>query len=149
MIEKKLINKIMKSITRREIGLKDHQIMHPLREWFLGLAIASLFLSIAVFLCVKLYGHYNSLEPGSSSNNEAPIVIYKAEEIETALAEFSERKKTHERIKATLASNIELSQEEIPITTSTVLPTPSPKEQPNETNNEVLDEVPTPVLGGQ
>lgn len=149
MIDKNLIKRIMRSISRREVGLSDHQIMHPLREWFLSLAIASFFLGVAVFLCVKLYWYYSSLEPSSSSDTEAPIVIYRAEEIETALTEFTARKKAHDEIKASLTAGVKTSPVELPVATSTTdSPDPLPEVVPTETTDEVPEVMPTPALGG-
>lgn len=151
MIDKNLIKKIMKSITRRESGLRDHQIMHPAREWFLSLAIASLILGVAVFLCTKLYWFYSSLGPSSDADTDTPIVIYRAEEIETALTEFADRKKAYETIKASLTTETNPSTLlEVPMATSTViLPDPLPEEVPLETQAELPDEIPTPELDGQ
>jgi hypothetical protein len=150
MIDKNLIKRIMKSVSRREVGLSDHQIMHPMREWFLSLALASLFLGMAVFLCVKLYWYYSSLEPSSSSDSEAPIVIYRAEEIETALTEFAARKKFHDDLKASLSSVTKLPPTETFPATSTISTTPpTPEDMPAEIADEILIETPKPQVGGQ
>ena len=150
MIDKNLIKKIMKSITRRESGLSDHQIMHPAREWFLSLAIATIILGVAVFLCTKLYWFYSSLGPSSDADTDTPIVVYRAEEIETALTEFAERKKTFDTLKGSLTANSGVTPLEIPTRTSTVvLPDPLPEEIPLEPQAELPEEMPTPELGGQ
>ena len=150
MIDKNLIKKIMKSIIRRESGLSDHHIMHPAREWFLSLAIASLILGVAVFLCTKLYWFYSSLGPSSDADIDTPIVIYRAEEIETALTEFAERKKTYDTLKGSLTAHSETSPLEIPAGTSTaILPGPLTEEVTLETQTDLTEEMTTLELDGQ
>lgn len=116
----------------------------------MSLALASLFLGGAVFFCVKLYWYYSSLEPSSSSDTEAPIVIYRADEIETALNDFATRKKTHDEIMSSLEDEAKSSSTKTPVATSTIsIPSPEPEEQPTEPEDLILIETPTPALGGR
>ena len=115
MIEKNQLQKLLKSILRHKNDLPDHQIMHPFREWLICLIVTIILLAIMVFFCIRLYQHYTSLTPEQTSpeTQKTTNVIYRAEEVETGLENFTARKNTHDTIKQNLEN-----------TKKTTLPTP-------------------------
>jgi len=77
MIDPKDITKMVKHIVRRDAGKPDAVIMHPMREWVMGLGAIGCILIAGVVLTVVLYRTYND-----SLNTELPvtptIIPYKA-----------------------------------------------------------------------
>ncbi len=104
MIEKNNINKVLRSILRRQAGLPDHLLMHPYREWLICLSITTILLTTMVIFCVRLYQHYATLVPGQSVTNDtgSTSIIYRSEEVATSLENFTVRKNTHDQIRQTL-----------------------------------------------
>ena len=63
MIEAKDITKMVKHITRRDKGKVDSNIMHPIREWALGLLVHGILVLCGVIFSIALYRVYHdSLE---------------------------------------------------------------------------------------
>lgn len=79
------IDKIVKSITRRSRGAKDPQIMHPNRDWFVGIALALLVILIGGLFIQRLHLSYKSETLVPSIDIETPVT-YRAEQIEKARA---------------------------------------------------------------
>lgn len=102
MIEKKLSHSIVKDILRRKKGLANHQIMHPEREWFLGLAMAFLFLCLSTIWSISLYREYSALSQKTSTDGDYTEVVYRESTVEAALLEFTNRKEAYSEIKTRL-----------------------------------------------
>lgn len=59
-------------ITRRTRGIPDRKLMHPYREWFIGLSVALVIIVSGAIYNAFVFNHYNSLEDsieGSQSNS--------------------------------------------------------------------------------
>ncbi len=102
MIDKQLITKILRSARRRSRGLKDHNLMHPTREWFSGLAVGFILLLSGTAWCVYLYWGYSTVEPETAAEIDAPVNIYQKATVEAALAELSARAARYEEFRTTL-----------------------------------------------
>jgi hypothetical protein len=60
MIEAKDITKMVQHVVRRDSGKSDAVIMHPLREWALGLFVVGLLVLWGVIFTVALFRVYSS-----------------------------------------------------------------------------------------
>lgn len=92
MIETKDITKMVKHIARRDSGKSDATIMHPMREWALGLFVTAFIVLWGVIFTVALYRVY-----GSSLETEVPVAVtvipYKAPLVADAI-QFYEKERT-------------------------------------------------------
>lgn len=91
MIDKTVIKKILNGALRRSRGQSDHNLMHPTREWFSGLGVASVLLIIGTIVCVFLYWEYNTIEPETGAEIDAPAKIYQEGLVADALRELTDR----------------------------------------------------------
>ena len=60
MIEAKDITKMVQHVVRRDSGKSDAVIMHPLREWALGLFVVGLLVLWGVIFTIALFRVYSS-----------------------------------------------------------------------------------------
>ena len=150
MIETKDITKMVAHVIRRDKGIADPQLMHPTREWFTGLAIATLIVLFGSWFCFYTYTLYTK-----TINTELPVsessVPYQAATIAEAVRIYEAKQLNF--LEITGRSSAE-GIGEIGTTTSVVAPAvlpvavnaepmPMPEEEPAVTD----DEVPvTPVL---
>lgn len=78
-------------IIRRDRGIRDSAIMHPLREWLFGVGASAAFILVGVSGTVLLYQSYNQ-----SSEAHIPLIEtvapYKAAEVHQALTIYNAKK---------------------------------------------------------
>lgn len=96
MINKQSFSNISKLMKRAHRGLSDPQLMHPDREWAIGLLIAVVLFTAGVVWSSQIYLQYRD----SSANPVAPVVenvqVYRESLVNTALSDFSNRQSAHE-----------------------------------------------------
>jgi hypothetical protein len=115
MIDKKIAHNIVRDILKRKQGISNHQIMHPEREWFLGLTAALIFLCLSTVWSVSLYRQYSSMNQNSSSSDTATDVVYRANAVDDALAEFAKRKQAYSDLKNKLLNQKIVTPTPLPI----------------------------------
>lgn len=98
MISKKDITRIIKKIARKKRGLRDHQIIHPQREWFLGLFFTLLIVAgMATWSCLTYFNVTNR-----SIETDAEVLtnqtVYRTEIVDAALAEFRQRAENYDQL---------------------------------------------------
>lgn len=98
MISKKDITKAAKKILRRQKGLRDHQIIHPQREWIIGLLLMCFIVGgIAVWSSTT----YLSITDQSVTTNNSETgsqTVYRTEVVDAALTMFRERAENYEKL---------------------------------------------------
>ncbi len=97
-MDKKFVSTIISHIRNRTRGRRDHNIIHPTREWFLGLLGATIGLIGGSLFSVNLYQSYKSLSPEPIGGNGAAVTVYREREVEKALTTLTERAAEHESI---------------------------------------------------
>jgi hypothetical protein len=91
MMNKKEITTFAKKIVRAQQGLKNHQLMHPRREWLIGVLVAvSIFSASAVWSSIK-YFQYKDIDHQTSVQPEAPVAVYRENLVNEALSAFAEK----------------------------------------------------------
>jgi len=121
MIEKNEMKKMLRKIFHSESGsLVSRQIMHPAREWFVGLFAGLIMLGFGGFWSVNSYLQYNEVSRGSESG-PADVAVYKSEVIKEAQADFNERAVKYERLKEELLDSNRVVISESTSTTSSEL----------------------------
>jgi hypothetical protein len=122
MIEKNLIKKMASYILRSKgKAVTDRSIMHPKREWMTGIMVALLVSGVGIFWSIRTYNQFSHIEINNGANEEEEVV-YKESMIETALADFSARKKAYEELKTQLLNKYQKRQ--------IILPEPEPEPEP-------------------
>lgn len=90
MIEKKDIIAVARHIFRRGQGAPDRRLMHPMREWLIGVACASAVFvggaAYAGFLFVELSG-----ERRATVSVDDAVAVYDQAAVSAVLAEYGER----------------------------------------------------------
>ncbi len=150
MIDKKNIKKMLSSVLRRSRGLSDHNLMHPTREWFSGLGVATVLLIIGTSACIFLYWEYNTIEPETAAEIDAPATIYQEKLVADALAELTARAARHEAAKKLLETRrvTPIIPEEVsaePKAATETATSTEPEPQP-ETPQEPTEPKPSPEL---
>lgn len=90
------IQKITKTIMRKNSGLQDPQLIHPERDWAIGMVGTLIFLGSAVVFNVWQYHSYTKL----SLDEEVilDMVPYKTAQVENALKQYRALSATHNKI---------------------------------------------------
>lgn len=97
MIESKDIKNMVQHILRRDKGIADTQMMHPTREWFIGLTISCLMVALGSWLCFYLYTFYtNEMQKEVVIIEQA--VPYQAATIKNALEHFAIKQQKYNQI---------------------------------------------------
>lgn len=104
MIDKKFIQSIMRGVLHKDPTQEDHNLMHPEREWFIGLGVALIVLGAGAFWCVQIYFAHSNSTKIISAGSPVEQTVYREKEVDQALSEFAERKKKHESLRRDLQS---------------------------------------------
>jgi hypothetical protein len=73
MIETKDITKMVQHVVRRNRGVADPQIMHPMREWVTGIGVTALGVLAGSILAAWLYTYYQAKTDEVIAVTETPI----------------------------------------------------------------------------
>ncbi len=97
MIHKNAFSKITGKILRRQAGLHDYQIMHPTRDWLIGLCFAVTVFLVGAALSAQLYfSNINTTLVMDDSAEE--VVVYRESIVEAALKELEERDAVYQQL---------------------------------------------------
>jgi hypothetical protein len=103
MINKKEITQFAKQIIHSQQGLKNRQLMHPRREWLIGVTGAvGIFIACITWSAIE-YFEYETTEGQTSSQAEAIVAVYRETLVSEALAEYSQKA---ERLNALLGESV-------------------------------------------
>lgn len=112
MISKRDITKIAKQILKRQKGLRDHQIIHPVREWFTGLAFGLLVVVVGGIWSFVTYNEISDRDVDSSGAGEITQNVYRGEMVDTALDLFRDRKNAFAELSGTASVYLPTAEEE-------------------------------------
>lgn len=99
MIEKKDILKMAKHVFKRAGGGRDHEIMHPYREWGAGVLVALIIAIAGASLAVERYLTYSGINVEVSDIGD-DAVKYRGAQVEQALLMYEDRKRKFENLVA-------------------------------------------------
>jgi hypothetical protein len=147
MIDKKFSASLLKAIVRRSRGLSDHNIIHPEREWFVGILIALICLIAGIIWSAHLYFTYAGNVPDLTASPATTNQIYRAGDVVQALEEYRARNEENNALRAILEAQPK-APSFVPITPD--LPEPSLSESPTSdemtaTSTETLPPTDEPV----
>lgn len=84
-------------ILHRQAGLRDYQIMHPTRDWHIGLAVAvSIFLVGAATSAQLYFSNINTSLEAQVTPEE--VIVYRETVVEAALERLVEREETFRQL---------------------------------------------------
>lgn len=87
----KNIDNILKSISRHKRGLRDPQIMHPERDWLLGIVMAVSIFVLSGGWSLALYLKNRNLTDVESSTPQTDNVVYRESMVAEALGRLEKR----------------------------------------------------------
>jgi hypothetical protein len=97
MIETKDITKMVHHIARRNRGVADPQIMHPMREWIIGIGVTSAGIFGGAVLAASLYSYYSAKKDATVSMAET-VVPYNAAVVDQALRDYRLKQSAYEAV---------------------------------------------------
>ncbi len=111
MMNKNEFTKMAKRILRSSEGLHSPQLMHPSRDWIIGLLVAIVFFAAAAVWSSMTYLEYQEIAISNEDVTEVDIVVYRESLVEASLKEFDERARTYEFLLAGAVSQTTFDRE--------------------------------------
>ncbi|MCB9810659.1 MAG: hypothetical protein H6779_02415 [Candidatus Nomurabacteria bacterium] len=100
MIEKKEILKMVDHVIHpHKKEFSDNQIMHPEREWLIGLVISTLVVISGVWWSVSTYMQYSNVSVEDTDGSGGAPINYKSEFVEAAINNFNQRQEIYDTVR--------------------------------------------------
>lgn len=84
---------IAKRIVGFQKGLKNHKIIHPTRDWFIGLFMALMIFFVSAAWSATTHQKYQNTTISTGITSEEDVVVYREALVKAALEELSKRQK--------------------------------------------------------
>ncbi len=107
MVNKQQIRKMAKKITGSKSGFKSPVIMHPSRDWGIGLFIAVIILLVCVMWSAEIYIKYRDISVSETNFDKSKIVVYRESQVNSALNLLKERQVKHEELMSEMRTTSE------------------------------------------
>jgi hypothetical protein len=91
MMNKKEIKRFAKNIIRSQKGVQNRQLMHPRREWMIGIFIAVCIFAASITWSSIQYFEYQNSEQQTVVESNAPVAVYRETLVQEALAAFEQK----------------------------------------------------------
>ncbi|MCA9355562.1 hypothetical protein KC865_03375 [Candidatus Kaiserbacteria bacterium] len=161
MVNKKQFSQIAKRIVKSNKGLQSPRIMHPIREWFIGITLAVIVFVACGAWSAYIHMKHKDLSVKQLNEIDSEVVVYKESLVGTAIKEFSERLDKHDVLLqeisanpiiedvpeevedttvATASSSEVITDEELPVVVSNEVEEDAVTPEEAETDGEVLEE---------
>lgn len=124
------ITKIAKHILKRQRGLRDHQIIHPAREWFIGLCTSLLILVGGAVWSTFTYLEVSERTVESASTEAVAGNVYRGDIVAAALEKFRERTDNFDQL---LENRVQI----VPVVVEPPINEPQTSEERSESISEV------------
>jgi hypothetical protein len=93
MMNRTEITQFAKKIIRSQKGLQNRQLMHPKREWLIGVFVAvSIFVASITWSAIE-YVKGQTVDDQTVTQTEAPAAVYRETLVEEALSIYAEKTK--------------------------------------------------------
>lgn len=139
----KHIDSIIKSINRHKKGLRDPQIMHPEREWLIGIFLALLIFVSATAWSLAVYLTNRNAAAVMPTEEQSESVVYRESMVEEALLRLEKRGTMLASLlpRTTESESVETPLEETASTTEEIAPVVEETLEEVEDVDEVVEEV--------
>jgi hypothetical protein len=98
MMNKNEFTKAAKQILRRQRGIQNTQIIHPRREWLLGIFIGLLIFTASATWSTHLYLKYQYVDVNDSDDDLTELSVYRATMVTASLDDFAERQEKFDQL---------------------------------------------------
>jgi hypothetical protein len=145
MIDKKDIKKFARELVKFDKGIKNPKLMHPSRDWQIGILSGVVLLSGATLWNLDTYFEYREDNSISQTEEVTDSVVYRETLVKSALDSYQERALTHQELRSSEPAPLpETVPEEIDQATSTTSGIPATEDQPIDTatTSELSEETP-------
>ena len=136
MVNKQSFTNAAKRILHPHAGLHSPRIVHPAREWFIGLLLALTIFTVAALWSVTSYTQYKNISVEGTADDNTEVVVYREGLVNAALETFTERQAEHEQLLSTFKTTATSTEEDISETEDSNdvvdVPTGTDIEQPTE-----------------
>lgn len=126
---------------RSQRGAREKKLVHPRREWSIGVLIALLIIAGSATWSALTYVQYQEVELNQSSASESEVVVYRESLVEAALAVYDEREAKLEQLLSGVRSEPVVDEVPETATTSATTSVPVP-----ETDDEDLSTTTEPQV---
>jgi len=134
MIDKKSVKKMAKKVFQQSNGIRKPKMVHPTRDWEIGLLVAIVIFSTTAIWSVHTYDSYRDVSDSERTSINDQGTVYRETVVKKALEEFEKKRLIHESLFVSLESEIpetEITKEMSPATT-----TPSTTGEVTDTDEE-------------
>jgi hypothetical protein len=107
MMSKKELTKIAKRIVKADRGLRSPQLIHPNREWGIGILSAVIIFVACAVWSASVFLEYRDISVSSGEENTAISTVYREAMVERVLGDFKERADEHARLKGQMVIEVE------------------------------------------
>lgn len=134
MIDKTIIHRLSRDIFRRSEGVSDHHLMHPEREWSIGILCLITLLGIGIYWTWYEHNRFTKISTTEPSPTPSTASVYREQEVAHAIQTWSERVSSYEEIKTELKSLTPAPQlfTDTPVTSGSSTATSTEPELSNE-----------------
>jgi len=98
MMNKKELTAFAKNILHSHKQLRSPQIMHPAREWFIGLLVAAGIFGVCAFVSVQAYLEHRHIDLTVYVDETSTATVYRESLVEAALDLFSSRSQRYDEL---------------------------------------------------
>jgi len=91
MMNKKEITKFAKAVIHSQKGLKNKQLMHPKREWLIGVGVALCIFIASISWSAVEYFKYETIEQQATSPSAAADAVYRETLVSEALSTYANK----------------------------------------------------------
>jgi hypothetical protein len=95
MMNKNTFAQIAQRIAKPERGFRQSHLIHPAREWSIGLVVATLLFVVSAVWSAHLYMTYRDISVQEADPFAEEVVVYRESLVEGALLKFTERAERH------------------------------------------------------
>jgi len=95
MINRKQFTQMAKRVAGSKTGLKNPRLIHPLREWWIGLLIAVVSFTVIAIWSTQTYAQFSNDATAGNMIDEVDPVVYRKSLVESVLADFSIKAERH------------------------------------------------------